>query len=191
MNMNIVKLLNTQLDGQQMIKLTKCPIIKYPQFNDMTHIDEAFTKNNHEDTSSGPLCLAVIIYFEIEDVNSGHWCCMIKNNNQIEFFDPYGLKQDDEFNYMTMHKRKELNEQFKPLSKLLQQSGYKIIHNPYKIQKFEFPYMGQTIRPQTCGRHSVLRLINRKLTLEQHILDTYIKNHKLGNDDIISCYLLN
>lgn len=175
----IIKLLNTQLDGGQMMKITKCPIIKYPEFNNMKSIDEAFVKSN-----------AVIIYFEIEDVNSGHWTCMMKNNNQIEFFDPYGLKIDSEFKYMTMHKRKELNEQFKPLSKLLYSSPYKIIHNSYKIQQFQFNYNGQIIRPQTCGRHTALRLIDKDKPLEQHILDTYTKNHKLGNDDIISCYLI-
>lgn len=179
-NIKLVKLLNTQLDGQTMQKITKCPIIRYPEFNNMKSIDEAFTQNN-----------AVIIFFEINDANSGHWCCMIKNNNQIEFFDPYGLKIDGEWKYTTLHNRKELNEQFKPLSKLLKKSGYKIIHNPYKIQQFEFPFNKQIIRPSTCGRHSALRLLNKNLTLEQHILDTYTKNNKLGEDDIISCYLIN
>lgn len=180
-NINILKLLETQLDGQTMQRLTKCPIIRYPEFNNMNSIDEAFENND-----------AIIIYFEISSVNSGHWTCLMKHkNNVIEFFDPYGLKYDDEFNFMTMHEREELNEQFNPLSKLLNQSNYKVIYNPYKIQKMEFEYMGQIIEPQTCGRHTALRLMNKDKNLHTFVLDTYIKNHKLGNDDIISCYLIN
>ena len=179
-NIKLEKLLNTQLDGNAIQKLTKSPIIKYPEFNNMSSIDDAFKKSD-----------SVIIFFEIEDAYSGHWTCMMKRGNEIEFFDPYGLKQDDEFNYVTMHTREELNEQFEPLSKLLNNSNYKVIHNPYKIQKFEFPFNSKIVRPQTCGRHSALRLMNKDKTLEQHILDTYTKNNKLGNDDIISCYLIN
>lgn len=178
----ITKLLETQLDSNQMTRFVHYPIVRYTEFNNMDDIDKAF---------KGYDC--IIVFFEIENVNSGHWTCLIRGKNSYEFFDSYGLQPDAEFNYITKSKRTELNEQFNSLSRLLnakRQQGYKIIHNPYPIQKFTLQYDGKVFHPETCGRHVVNRLRNKEKSLNQFILDTYTKNHQLGPDDVIVCYLV-
>jgi hypothetical protein len=179
---NIIKLLETPIDSSKIKKVTGYHIINYPQLNKMKDIDQAFGKFD-----------AFILYFEINSIDYGHWTCLIRRHNEYEFFDPYGLNIDNEFNYITKSKRIELNEQFNSLSRLLddkRKQGYNIIHNTYRIQKFDFKYNNVDITPETCGKHTSARLINIDKPLNTFVLDVYTKNHNLGeNDDIIICLL--
>jgi hypothetical protein len=177
----IIALLNQELNGQQMQKLG-VPIIEYPQLNNSNDIDDFFKGKD-----------ALIIYFEIASANVGHRTCLLKKPGLYEFFDPYGIQIDSEFNYITKSKRVELNEQFNSLSRLLddkRKQGFNIIHNTYKIQLFTFILDGVTVHSETCGKHTSARVVNRDKSLEQFVLDVYTKNHNLGpNDDVIICEL--
>jgi hypothetical protein len=51
-------------------------IFSYPKFADMKHIDEAFDNLGR-----------CVFLFLTESESSGHWVCMFKRGNVIEYFD--------------------------------------------------------------------------------------------------------
>ena len=126
-------------------------VISYPELNDMTHIDQAFDRDGR----------CMILYLT-EDEHTGHWVCMIKKGNNIEYFDPYGgYKPDGESKWLSKDKLEELDQDYPTLTKLIRDSKYNLRSNPYKFQKDKNDIA-------TCGRHCVSRLYFRKLSLEQY-----------------------
>ncbi len=112
------------LSAQDIIDITndKTNILLYSDLDNINSIDGIF---NGKPT-------ATILYQARE--NYGHWVALLKYNNTIEFFDPYGMNIDEELQYSEYNLR--LHEgQIKPhLSHLLNDSGYKIIQNKAKLQ---------------------------------------------------------
>lgn len=96
--------------------------------------------------------------------NYGHWTCLFKQGNRIEFFDPYGINVDDELKWTDPSMRKQLHMDKPWLSKLLYESPphYTLIYNQHPFQK-----RGNDIN--TCGRWCVLRLLFKNLSLEQFV----------------------
>ena len=126
-------------------------IFTYPQLHDMTHIDEIFDRNGR-----------AIMLFMLGQ-NYGHWIAITKHGNTIEVYDPYGIpadKQDEE-----LGGSEELNRNFgqdqDKLKEMIKNAGYKLISNKKKSQ-------GQSQNINTCGRHSVLRLLFSHLNLNQY-----------------------
>ena len=147
-NKDLMKSLNNQ---------TK--ILKYDQLSRYNNISDVLYPYNN-----------FILLYQNEKLNSGHWVCVLKNRDCIEFFDPYGLFIDEQMNFLNY-------KQPLYLSKLLLDSGYKIIYNNKRFQEF-----GSDVN--TCGRHVLIRLICRHLNLKQY-QDLY-KNQKLNPDDIVT-----
>jgi hypothetical protein len=112
-----------------------------------------------------------------EDRNTGHWVCLIKKDNEIEFFDPYGEKPDDQLKWVGAAKRFELDQDRPLLSKLLRESGYKVIYNKYPFQKDKNDI-------NTCGRHCVSRLLFKDLSLPQYA--EMIRKSGLSPDEFVS-----
>ena len=102
----------------------------------------------------------IIILYQISKY-SGHWTCILKKGYEIEFFDPYSFKPDDELVYCqydrSLNKKLLLN-----LLQAEQRNGNKVIYNSFKFQK-----QGKNI--ETCGRFVGLRLAFRNLTLNNFI----------------------
>ena len=67
----------------------RCKILKYSALAGYGDLDELLT---------GLLDYAIVLYEEEE--NSGHWIALLKYNNIIEFFDPYGLIPDKELSWL-------------------------------------------------------------------------------------------
>lgn len=137
--------INKLLDG-------KCNIMSYDQLSKYDNIDSAMGKYG-----------ALILLYQTKQ-NYGHWCCVFKrNNNTIEFFDPYGLFPDDELEFVPKNMRKVLNEDYPHLTWLLYNSGYKKIdYNSKQLQKFK----GDV---NTCGRHCAVRIMLRNLPIDEYI----------------------
>jgi hypothetical protein len=123
----------------------------------------------------------------IEDKkNSGHWCCVNKLGNIIEFFDSYGGKPDSQLNYVPDNVKVQLGEDEKRLTQLLREAGYKVNYNPFKYQEVDGDI-------QTCGRHCCLRI---KTMLEGKDLDAYHsymnqmkKSRGLNYDEVVSFFI--
>ena len=145
-------------DVHSMIPTLK--IISYPDLLKYDHIDNALDDKGR-----------LLILYLVNNEHSGHWICLRKKGNKIEFFDPYGnMKPDEESKWIPKSKLKQFHQDTDYLTKLLHDSGYTITYN-----KFPFQSIGHDIA--TCGRHCVTRLYFKHLSLPQYtqmVLDSGI-----------------
>ena len=110
---------------------------------------------------------AIILYINQGD-NSGHWTCLIKHPDRVEFFDSYGGnmngRPDAEFQFIDKEQRK-INYRGAPyLSKLLYdyaKRGGVVEYNHHQLQK-----EGAGIA--TCGRHCIVRIKTKHLPLNTY-----------------------
>lgn len=119
-----------------------------PQFNDINELLEPF-KN------------FILLY--MAKPNFGHWCCVIKHPDRIEFFDPYGKDNmpDQELNMINDDVKEITNQNYPYLSQLLYDSGIPIEYNNYQFQE-----LAKDIK--TCGRHCIVRVLLKDLLLDQY-----------------------
>ena len=129
----------------------RCNIIKYSDIHKLNNIYELLGEH-----------LACVILYE-KRPRMGHWvCCFLVNRNRIEFFDSYGIFIDDELNFIDKEFKKEKNMTVKYLSKLIKKSNIpEIEYNQYVFQELKKGI-------NTCGRHCVVRLLNRRLSLDEY-----------------------
>jgi hypothetical protein len=162
-------------DGDIRTYFPNAKIMLYNELNNMEHIDELLPKDKS------------YAFILIEDSpNKGHWVCIDRLKNELNFFDSYGGAPDSQLKWIGMEDRKELGQAEKKLTQLLKSSGYKVNYNPFKYQE-----KGHEI--QTCGRHCCLRI---KKMLDGNDLDAY---HKFMNntkksmgmdyDDIVAYFI--
>jgi hypothetical protein len=119
----------------------------------------------------------IIILYNIND-NYGHWCSLFKVNNEIKFFDSYGMIIDEQRKYIPECYKKQHYPSINYLCKLLHDEmlinpNTKVSYNEYKLQK-------QDNNIQTCGRWCYYRLINKLLTHKQF----YNKFKNIKNKDL-------
>lgn len=151
-------------------------IMLYPELNKIKRVEDIFKKSNK-----------VILFFEVANKYNGHWTALIfrPELKQIEFFDSYGFhKVGDEFDYIPQATK--LNENRKILVQLLYGSKYKILLNPYKLQKFL--YDGKPT--ETCGRHVTLRLNNSDMKMSDFVHKFYFSALPTPSD-VRVCELIN
>lgn len=146
----------------------------YPNLHKYQNIDELL----------GPY-EACVILFESKP-NYGHWCCVFKiNDDLIEFFNPYGsIKNgfpDDCLLHIPTNFRKESHQYVPYLSLLLLNSPYELSYNEYELQQ-------HNNNIKTCGRHCVVRLWNKNLTLDEYIdnLNRDCENENLNYDQLVT-----
>lgn len=150
--------------------------LKYSDLNSLTNIDELLP--NDKDFK--------IILIE-QDNNVGHWVCIMKYSNTIEYFNPYGTKVDNDKKWIGKIKNMLLNQSEDILSKLMEQSPYKCIYSKKKFQKL-------SPKINTCGRWCILRIICMKdLDMDIKEFKKFIKSHceqtGLPKDGLVSLYI--
>lgn len=150
--------------------LPNAKIIQYDDLDKYGSIEQLLPKNN---------TYAIILY-ESEQ-NSGHWVCILRYDDIIEFFCSYGSKIDEPLNWISDEKNEELGQADRALMKLLKKTPLKVVYNKYKFQK-EDPNIA------TCGRHTISRI---QKMLEGYNLQEYInwfkdnKPKNMTNDEFI------
>lgn len=154
---------NVDLGGSDIMRMckNKVRIIEYEDLKNYTYIDQIFNEWN-----------ATIILYETKK-DFGHWVVLLKhNNNELEFFDSYGLMVDEELKYDNAYNSRLNNGAIVPyLTDLLSKSTYKLIVNRKRLQLF-------LENINTCGRWCVARVILRNIELQQFIkLFTQNVNH--------------
>lgn len=91
-----------------------------------------------------------------QQVNQGHWCCIMRYKNIYEWFDGYGVKFDGQFRYINTITKHLLGQGGNPLTKLLKDAtkkqGKKVYYN-----KRRFQVIDDNIN--TCGRWCVARIL--------------------------------
>jgi hypothetical protein len=103
-----------------------------------------------------------------QELNSGHWCCLLKYKNIIEWFDSYGMRPDGQFTYINNITKHLLGQGGNPLTKLLKngkRKDQKVFYN-----KRRFQVTDNNIN--TCGRWCVARILAMRVGYE---LDDFIE----------------
>jgi hypothetical protein len=139
----------SNFDINKMIPTLK--IISYPDLLKYKSIHQALDEKGR-----------LMILYLTQDEYTGHWICLLKKGNKIEFFDPYGnLKPDEESAWVSKKKLAEFDQDTHYLTKLLKESGSKVVYN-------KFPFQSENRDITTCGRHCATRLYFKHLTLPEY-----------------------
>lgn len=129
----------------------KIKILTYPELEQYKNIDELLY----------PYDKVIILYLTSE--NYGHWVALFKiNHNNIEFFDSYSMKPDEELKLIGEHVRNVNNQTTPHLSHLLYDSNYNIHYNDVRLQKMKNDV-------NTCGRHCIVRLACDKMFIDDYV----------------------
>ena len=127
----------------------KVEIIPYHTLNEYESIEQLLSKFG-----------AVILLYELKE-NFGHYVALFYNkDNDLEFFDSYGMKPDEELKYATYN----LDNGVPYLTKLLDKRGKKVVVNTRKFQAFKHEV-------NTCGRWTSIRILFK----EQYSLADFTK----------------
>ena len=163
-DLNIKKSEQYDLSDDDILRITdnKTKIFLYSDLENVNDINEILE----------PYGCCVILY-QLE-INVGHWVCLIKRNNDIEFFDPYGLEIDTELQYSKYNLRKHNGEVVPHLTALLEKSNYKIKSNKVQLQQFKE-------HVNTCGRYCALRIRFKDISISKFI-DLLTKNKYYNSD---------
>jgi len=147
-------------------------ICVYPYLNEVEHIDDVFDDKGR--------CM---LLFNTINEDAGHWVCMTKKKDRIDFFDPYGLKPDEPMKWLTEEKRDELDMETKRLTQLLRQSGYKVYYNTFEFQNEK--------NSNTCGRWCAVRLLYQSYSLDEfyQFIIHYKNKYELENIEDVVIYL--
>jgi hypothetical protein len=141
-------------------------ILVYPDLENVSSIDEIFD----------PMGRCMLLY-PVSSEFSGHWVCLMKRGNSIEFFDPYGNAPDTELEWVSKAKRRAMNIEEPTLTRLMKESGYKTTYNSHDFQEDHKSV-------NTCGRHCIVRLVFKHLTLDEY--RKLIKSSGLSPDEFVS-----
>ncbi len=112
-------------------------LVQYPTIEDLLPENQDFCFLLYEDSP-----------------NKGHWVLILRNNDQIEYFDSYGGKVDSPLEWTPCSTRHQLGQTVPYLSNLLNKSPFEVVYNPIAYQEDK-----QDIN--TCGRHAVARVCSR------------------------------
>ena len=125
-------------------------ILTYADLSNLDDINQAFDRKGR-----------CILLYLTESETSGHWVCMLKKKNGIEYFDPYGEPPNSALKTVSPEERLEYGEEKPWLTMLLKKSGLPVYYNTYAFQKDKADV-------NTCGRHSVMRCLYSPYTLDKY-----------------------
>lgn len=141
-------------------------IITYPQLEEFVDIDQIFDRKGR--------CM---ILFLNQSPTEGHWCCLIRKPDSIEFFDPYGDDPEQVRKDTPKPLRQQLEMDRPLLFNLLKKKGIPVYFNSFQFQK-----NGYNIA--TCGRHSAVRLFYAPYSLDKY--KEIIDSSKMTPDTFVS-----
>jgi hypothetical protein len=174
-----MKNLKISMTGQDIKNyLPNCKMIEYNDLAKYNNINDLLTK---------PIDYVIILIETIAE-STGHWVCVLKYGNTIEFFNSYSGKPDfQKNNFISKAKNIEFGQIQNYLTDLLVKSNYNIIYNKLQLQKYS---NGST----TCGRFVTLRLLcllNHNMDLKQFLKFMIDLKAKLKKSyDIIVCMII-
>lgn len=148
--------IDNKLDG-------KTKVLTYKVLHKINNIDELLE----------PYKNFVLLY--MSKPNSGHWCCVLKHKDRIEFFDPYGGKNipDNELDNIDDNVKIITNQNYPYLSQLLYDSNKKIEFNNYNFQQYKKDI-------NTCGRHCIVRIMFKHLLLDDYYKQMFEMSNYFG-----------
>lgn len=122
-----------------------------------------------------PYDACIILYvFQKKPYTFGHWVLMHKRGNELEYFDSYGKEIDYPLDEVPKNLKKQTNQDYAYLTKL-------IVDSPYKIQYNDHQFQESDPKIKTCGRYVALRLLLKDLSLKK-----FEKLFKNNPDDVVT-----
>jgi hypothetical protein len=148
-------------------------VFTYPKFFDFEHIDEAFDREGR-----------CVFLFLTQDEHTGHWLCMFKRPEGIEYFDSYGDKPDAQRSWLSEEKLEELGEGEPRLTELLRASGQRVYYSTcqYQVERSDV---------SSCGRWCATRLLCKDMSNLQFFNFVKEQMKELGltkRDDWVSLF---
>ena len=174
---NLIKISMTGQDIKNY--LPNCKMIEYNDLADYNEITDLLTK---------PIDF-VIILIETTAESTGHWVCVLRYSNTIEFFNSYSGKPDfQKNNFISKEKNIEFGQTQNYLTNLLVKSNFNIVYNKLQLQKY-------TNGSTTCGRWVIFRilcLLKDNMNLKQFLMFIIDLKNKLKNKsfDKIVCMII-
>jgi hypothetical protein len=141
-------------------------IFPYPALEGMESIDDVFDDQGR-----------AIILFPNVSPTSGHWCCMIRRPDRIEFFDSYGEAPEDQKDGLSRSRLEALDIERPLLTQLMRASGIPVYYNTHQFQS-------NKMSVATCGRHCVVRLLYAPYSLKKY--KAIIDKSGLSADDFVT-----
>ncbi len=127
----------------------KVNIVTYKELNNYNSLDEVLH----------PFDACILLYETKESY--GHWCAIVKiSDDEVEFFDSYGLFPDDEKSFINPAFLIKSGQKLPILTRLLYECPYKLSFNEHKFQS-------DKNNMNTCGRWCCLRVKLKRLTLKE------------------------
>ena len=155
--------------------LPNCKMIEYNDLAEYSEITDLLTK---------PIDYVIILIETIAE-STGHWVCVLRYGNTIEFFNSYAEAPDVQKNTLiSKAKNIEFNQTENYLTNLLVKSNFNIIYNKLQLQKY-------TNGSTTCGRWvcaRILCLLNQNMDLKRFLefmIDLKNKSKKMSYDEIV------
>jgi len=118
------------------------PILTYPELKNYSTMEQLLPKDKS----------FVVLLIETKQ-NSGHWICIMRYGNIIEYFDSYGYKPDNEFNLISKATQALLGEKKHYMTELIKTipKDIKFMWNKTRLQE-----MNDNV--DDCGRWVCFRI---------------------------------
>lgn len=145
--------------------LGNVPIITYPELEKYESLDDLFDGKGR-----------AILFFPNASENVGHWTCLIKRRNMIEFFDPYGDAPEEQKDGLSKSRLQQLDIAQPFLSRLMRAERLPIYYNSHAFQSSRDDVA-------TCGRHCVVRLLYQPYSIDKYA--AIIRKSGLKPDDFV------
>jgi hypothetical protein len=150
----------------------KDKIIKYSELEKFNTIDELI-----------PLKDDFRILLLESEPSVGHWVCLIRKNDTLEFFDSYGKTHKGELRFIPQFINKMLNQPDNYLTKIMKSSKNPI----FSILKLQ----NENPNVCTCGRHVIARILCSKAGYNLNDYQQLIKRESDEREmppDILVCH---
>jgi len=129
---------NSISDTELKFYLPNSIIKTYPELENIDDIEQLLPENG-----------SYFILLYLDTPNSGHWTCLKRFNDDINYFCSYGTYPDKQMNWYGKELRDKLGEDKLYLTKLLNKTGLKVNYNDIDYQN------DQNLDIVTCGRHCI------------------------------------
>ena len=135
--------MNYALHGNDILKVFdgKIKIVVYSDLPQYKNIDQLLDPYGR-----------VIILYETNDIDNGHYTCLFRNDKGINYFDPYGMYLEKPLDYFGDGVRELTGSDENFLNRLLYQDKYKVYYNNHRLQELKSGI-------STCGRWCIVRMI--------------------------------
>lgn len=111
----------------------------------------------HKFSDLNELLPRTLILYQYQGMGVGHFCCVFKNSEGVNFFDPIGLSVDAGLSSMDDYIKQEFTHDYPYLTKLFYDYGCGE-YNEHKLQK---------IGTNACGYWCFVRMLFEDLTTDE------------------------